>query len=112
LVQSPNGNGFTHFFKRSTFFEANSRILKDGALRIDVTIQVKKGKDPLYQPPSALSERQLKLLKSGERADISFNVGGKVFAAHLATSTQMHPSLQIIAIKQNRRRSRRKLSKI
>jgi speckle-type POZ protein len=109
LVQSPNGNGFTHFFKRSTFFEANSRILKDGALRIDVTIQVKKGKDPLYQPPSALSERQLKLLKSGERADISFNVGGKVFTAHLAI---IYANAPILADHCNKTKQKKKSEEI
>jgi hypothetical protein len=80
---TPRGNGYGNLvIQCSRILEAGSNILKDGALRIDVTIQVKIGSDTLYQPPIALSERQLKLLISEERADISFNVGGKIFPAH------------------------------
>jgi hypothetical protein len=92
--------GDLDFIQRSRIIEADSNILKDGALYIDVTIQVKNGKDTLYQPPNALSGSQLKLLKSGDRSDASFNVGDTVlryFQSILPSSTQTPLSLQITA---------------
>jgi hypothetical protein len=77
------GYGDLDFIQRSIILDAANNILQDEALFIEVTIQVKDCDEDIYQPPNALSERQLKLFKSGERSDVSFIVGDKVFPAHL-----------------------------
>ena len=46
-----------------------NKLLENGALCIDVTIQVKQKKQDMYQPPSN-SKKMLKLLKSAEDADV------------------------------------------
>jgi hypothetical protein len=44
--------GWNQFMKRSDILDPARKILKDGALCIDVTIQVKQKNDDMYQPPS------------------------------------------------------------
>jgi hypothetical protein len=74
--------GWTEFMKRSDILDPEKKILKDGALCIDVTIQVKPRKRDIYQPPNPISAKMLKLLKSSEKADASFNVKGTTVMAH------------------------------
>jgi speckle-type POZ protein len=76
------GFGWSLFKKRSDILDPTNEILQDGALRIDVAIQVKPKKRDMYQPPSPLSAKMLKLLKSSEDADVSFTVGKQTFLAH------------------------------
>ena len=70
------------FMKRSDILDTSKDILNDGALHIDVSIQVKDKKDHLFHPQSAHSSRLLDWLKSGDDADTTFNVGGKIFKVH------------------------------
>lgn len=71
------------FMKRSDILDATTDILKNGALRIDVGIQVKDDGDyDLVQPKDDHCSKMLALLESEERADTSFTVGGKVFRVH------------------------------
>ena len=80
--------------KRSEILDTTKNILKDGALLIDVTIQVKDDKDHLFQPPSEHSNKMLNLLATGEKSDTSFNVGGKFFRVH---SLIIHATAPILA---------------
>jgi hypothetical protein len=68
--------------KRSDILDSAHEILRDGALCIDVTIQVKPNTGDMYQPPSPHSANMLKLLESSEDADVSFTVGTQTFIAH------------------------------
>jgi speckle-type POZ protein len=74
--------GWTQFKRRSDILDPANEILKDGALCIDVIIQVKPKKGDMYQPLSPHSANMLKLLKSTEDADVSFTVGTQTFLAH------------------------------
>jgi hypothetical protein len=74
--------GRKQFMKRSDILDPEKKILHNGALCIDVTIQVKPKKDDMYQPPNPLSEKMLKLFKSNEDADVSFDVRNQKFLAH------------------------------
>lgn len=57
-------------------------ILKDGALCIDVTVQMKDTRQQLFPVQNRLSSKMLKLLKSGEKSDASFIVGDETFNVH------------------------------
>jgi speckle-type POZ protein len=74
--------GWKQFRKLSYILNPENDFLKDGALCIDVTIQVKPKKDDTFQPLNPHSENMLKLLKSSEDADVSFTVGTQTFLAH------------------------------
>ena len=70
------------FMKRDEILDPNNNILKDGALCIDVTIQVKDEKDDHYKHESKLSKIMMNLLESGDGADKSFKVGSSTFPVH------------------------------
>ena len=70
------GFGCRQYMKRDDILDPNNNILKDGALCIDVSIQVKDEKHEHYDPENKLTNKMLNLLKSGERSDASFKVGG------------------------------------
>lgn len=57
-------------------------ILNDGALDIDMAIQDKVSTKDLYQPQSILTKDMMKLLEDLDKADVSFDVRGKMFRAH------------------------------
>ena len=75
--------GSNKYIKRNMILQPNNKILHDGALCIDVTIQVKDKIHEHYHPESILSEKMMKLLESGDRADASFKVGERIFPVHL-----------------------------
>jgi speckle-type POZ protein len=66
--------------------DASKNILKDGALNIDVTIQlVDEKNNDLYDPADDyVKDKMVALLESGERSDVSFNVEGEIFRVHSA----------------------------
>eukprot|EP00956_Cyclotella_meneghiniana_P006247 scaffold8150_cov69-Cyclotella_meneghiniana.AAC.8 len=74
--------GNYQFMLRDQILDPNNNILKDGALYIDVTIQVKDKQEEHYNPESKLSTNMLKLLESGDGADASFKVGDQTFSVH------------------------------
>ena len=75
--------GYSRFIKRSEILDTNKNILKDGALCIDVTIQVKPIlKEDLYECKFSLINKMERLLQSGENSDSIFNVGGEIFKVH------------------------------
>ena len=80
--KSPNFPTCPKFMKHSEIIDASKNILIDGALHIKVTIQIKDKENHLFQPESEHSSRMHNLLKSGEKADASFNVGGRAFPVH------------------------------
>jgi speckle-type POZ protein len=71
---------------RSEILDNSKGILRDGALCIDVTIQVQDstGEDgDLYDPSdNYIKNKMLELLDSQIKSDISFNVRGEIFPAH------------------------------
>ena len=74
--------GKQEFIKRSVVLDSTNKILKNGALRIDVEIQVKDDKDDLFQPKNDHCSKMLALLESGKKTDASIMVGGKCFHVH------------------------------
>ncbi|KAJ3700804.1 hypothetical protein LUZ61_004509 [Rhynchospora tenuis] len=79
--------GFPTFIKRSEF-EA-SKCLEDDAFTIKCTIAIVKGTHlqrttpyGIPIPPSNLNQRLVRLLESGEGADVTFVVKGERFKAH------------------------------
>jgi len=74
--------GYYEYTKRAEILDPNNNVLKDGALCVDVTIQVKDEKADHYKVKRELSNKMLKLLKSGERSDGSFKVGESTFSVH------------------------------
>ena len=75
-------DGTWRFMKRSVIFDTTNNILQNGALCIDVGIQVKDDKDHLFQPKSEHSSKMLDLLMSEEDADAFFVVGGMKVMVH------------------------------
>ena len=93
--------------KRSEILDVGNghSILKDGALIIEATIQVKDELDNLHDPKEKKAHRDkgLQLLKNQEISDLSVRVGGKwVERYSMYTrlfSTTMPPFFQTIASK-------------
>ena len=77
-----SGTGYPTFMKRSLILDTIKNILKDGALCINVEIQVKDDADELFQPQNDHQGKLLALLKTGERSDASFTVGSRSFKVH------------------------------
>eukprot|EP00956_Cyclotella_meneghiniana_P016812 scaffold26860_cov62-Cyclotella_meneghiniana.AAC.7 len=77
-----SGYGSSEFILRDKILDPNNNILKNGALCVDVTIQVKDNKDDHYKPKSKLAQKMMKLLESGDGADTSFKVGSSTFPVH------------------------------
>eukprot|EP00956_Cyclotella_meneghiniana_P039659 scaffold176443_cov40-Cyclotella_meneghiniana.AAC.1 len=86
--------GSHQYMKRNMILHPNNNILRDGALCIDVTIQVKDKIDEHYHPESNLSKKMIKLLTSGDRADASFKVGDRIFPVH---TNILHNNAPILA---------------
>jgi hypothetical protein len=86
--------GEAQIVKREDVLDPSSNILKDGAICIDAGIQVKDRDDDMYQPRNLFCKRMLNLLNSGEKADVSFDVSGTIFLAHLAI---IHANAPILA---------------
>eukprot|EP00956_Cyclotella_meneghiniana_P005122 scaffold6381_cov69-Cyclotella_meneghiniana.AAC.2 len=86
--------GNNQYIKRARIIDPDNHILRDGALCIDVTIQVKDKKEEHYDPECKLSHKMLKLLESGDRSDASFKVGECTFPVH---SLILHSNAPILA---------------
>ena len=78
------GYGGAKIMKRSVILDAEKNILKDGALCIDVTLQVKDKADDLYDSKESErhQEKMLKLLVDKKNTDIKITVGGEIFCLH------------------------------
>ena len=74
--------GDAKIMKRIDILNTTQNILKNGALFIDVEIQVKDCKEHLYQPQSEHSNNLLSLFTTGEKSDSSLHVGDKIFRVH------------------------------
>jgi hypothetical protein len=73
------GYGQPQLIERSTLLEEANKFLINGALHIEVTIQVKPLKAILHQLLNPLSKNMLNLLCSGDDADVVFDVMGGNF---------------------------------
>ena len=76
------GYGQPQLIERSTLLEEANKFLINGALHIEVAIQVKPLKAILHQLLNPLSKNMLNLLCSGDDADVVFDVMGWKFRAH------------------------------
>ena len=85
--------GPSQLMERSVILDKTNKILKNRALHIDVEIQVKDDKKHLFRPLSGHSRRMLDLLKTGSKADTSFNIGSKLFRVHSAIIDAQAPLL-------------------
>jgi hypothetical protein len=70
------------FILASEFRNAADKIVNDEILEVNVVIQVKTPEKDLYQPMNNHAASMLRLLESGDKSDVKFNVGRKVFRAH------------------------------
>ena len=68
--------------ERSEIIDKENNILLDGALLVDVHIQLQPEPKSLTVPPSPLSTNMLKLLYDSESADVKFKVKRTVITAH------------------------------
>jgi hypothetical protein len=68
--------------ERSNILDPVKNILKNGALCVDVAIQVKEEEDEMYSVERTHANSMLILFRSGGKTDISFKVGSKTFHAH------------------------------
>lgn len=75
-------NGYKKFIKRSTLLDESKNILNNGALVVDVLLQVKPFASKLYEPPNPIVENTLALLESGEDSNIVFSVDNHLIKAH------------------------------
>ena len=91
---------YSKFIKRSRILDETNNILHDGALAIYLTIQYKVPSYKLYQPQSILAENMMKLLMDEDKADVSFDVRGKIFRAH---SHILHANAPILSSFLNQR---------
>jgi hypothetical protein len=89
--------GCAPFEKRSDILDPANKILNNGALCIDAAIQVKPKKDEIFQPPSPLSAKMIKLLKSSEDADVSSLSGNRNSSPTSTLSKPVHLFSQTIA---------------
>ena len=76
------GGGTGQAMERSVILDATNNILTNGALCVEVGIQVKDARDYLFQPPNCHCRKMLALLRSEENADASFTVGDRCFQVH------------------------------
>jgi hypothetical protein len=75
-------NGYNKFITRSELLDESTNILTDGALVVDVLLQVKPFDSKLYEPLNPIVQNTLALLESGEDSDILFNVDNHLIKAH------------------------------
>jgi hypothetical protein len=59
-----------------------NNILRNGALLIDVTIQVKVKEHDLYSLPKVHATNMLGLTESREKSGVSFHIGTNTFRLH------------------------------
>ena len=93
-----------NFMKRSTILDADSNILKEGALHIDVFIQLKnnvnvsmkfKRNSRFFEPfeTPVHQNKMLQLLENEDKADITINIDGEVFHVHSLILDNNAPTL-------------------
>jgi len=73
--------GKNKWIKRSEILDEKNNILLDGALVVDVHLQIKEPSS-LHKPPSSLSIKMLQLLENMDNADVSFTVENNLVTAH------------------------------
>jgi len=66
--------------KRSDILDKEKNILVDGALHVDVHIQIQP--DSLVVPPNPLAKNMLKILDDVDSADVQFKVKRQIITAH------------------------------
>eukprot|EP00956_Cyclotella_meneghiniana_P011027 scaffold15443_cov50-Cyclotella_meneghiniana.AAC.6 len=94
--------GNRQFMKRAEILDSSNNTLRDGALSIEVTIQVKPSlQDDLYECEHSLFSKMEHLLESGERSDATFKVGGEIFNVHSLIVHSNAPSILANQLNQN-----------
>lgn len=82
LLEAGKTYGIAKFIKRSTILNKENNILLDGALLVDVLLQILPDAVSLYVPTNPLGAKILKLLENDEKADVSFKVENTIIRAH------------------------------
>ena len=87
--------GDDNFIERSVILDKTNNILLDGALLIDVHLQMKTIPDELSQPvsPSPRELNMLKFLENETSTDISFDVCKEIICAHKLILEMNAPTL-------------------
>ena len=76
-------SGFDDFLlKRSEILDEENKILVDGALLIDVHLQIKPKQKSIYIPTNPFGTNMLKLLENEEDSDVTFMVKKTKIPAH------------------------------
>lgn len=85
MMPSPSsiGQGWRQVMRRLDILDPANKLLKDGDLCIDATIQLKQKDKAMYLPPSSHSQKMLRLLKSEEDADVSGSRQSRLSFHHL-----------------------------
>lgn len=86
--------GEPRYIMRATILDPNNNILVDGALCIDLTIQVKPELRDFYIYDYGIANKMKNLLESGERSDATIKVGDETFKVH---SCIIHNNAPILA---------------
>ena len=74
------GWGIDNTIKRSDILDKEKNILVNGALHVDVHIEIQP--DSVVLPPNPLANNMLRLLDDVESADVQFEVDQTVISAH------------------------------
>mmetsp|Transcript_931 Transcript_931/g.2003 ORF Transcript_931/g.2003 Transcript_931/m.2003 type:complete len:395 (+) Transcript_931:38-1222(+) len=82
LLEVGKTYGIPKFIKRSMILNKENNILVDGALLVDVLMQILPDAVSLYVPTNPLGANILKLLENDEKADVWFNVENTIVHAH------------------------------
>ena len=83
LLQPGELLGCDECMEHTEILDPNKNILKDGALCVDVTIQVKTSlTEDLYECKFGLADKMERLLESGENSDATIKVGDETFKVH------------------------------
>eukprot|EP00956_Cyclotella_meneghiniana_P004753 scaffold5841_cov28-Cyclotella_meneghiniana.AAC.1 len=102
LFQPGRPWGYSGYTKRAKILNPTNNILVNGALCIDVTIQVKPSvKYDLYEHNHSLVSKMEHLLESGERSDATFIVGDETFNVHSLIIHNNAPSILANLLNQN-----------
>ena len=82
-IESQGVSGFDDFLlKRSEILDEENKILVDGALLIDVHLQIKPEQKSIYIPTNPFGTNMLKLLENEEDSDVTFMVKKTKIPAH------------------------------
>mmetsp|Transcript_18724 Transcript_18724/g.45027 ORF Transcript_18724/g.45027 Transcript_18724/m.45027 type:complete len:371 (+) Transcript_18724:126-1238(+) len=87
-----DGRGRGKWIKRSEILDEKNNILSDGALVLDVHLQVIE-RGSLHKPSGSVLTKMLQLLENTDNADVYFKVGDEVVTSHKLIRSMNAPVL-------------------